>query len=66
MGNCYPRGGFEVRLARVPNVTQVTQVTQVKQVTQVTQVTLMYAGHMLHHDHPLTLARHLEAFLQGA
>jgi pimeloyl-ACP methyl ester carboxylesterase len=47
-GNRYPRADFDARLARVP---------------QVESHTLANAGHMLHHDQPQALARHLEAFL---
>ncbi len=47
-GQRYPRSDFEERLAVVP---------------QVERVVLSDAGHMLHHDQPQALARHLESFL---
>jgi pimeloyl-ACP methyl ester carboxylesterase len=50
-GNRYPRADFEARLAVVP---------------EVRRVVLSPAGHMLHHDQPEELARHLEAFLDSA
>ena len=50
-GNRYPRADFDARLAVVPNVRKVM---------------LSPAGHMLHHDQPEALARHLEAFLDSA
>jgi len=47
-GNRYPREDFEARLAVVPDLQRQT---------------LADAGHMLHHDQPEALARHLETFL---
>ena len=47
-GNRYPRSEFEARIATVP---------------QVQRVLLSPCGHMLHHDQPQALARHLAAFL---
>jgi pimeloyl-ACP methyl ester carboxylesterase len=47
-GNRYPREEFEARLAEVP---------------QLERVMLEDCGHMLHHDQPEALARHLERFL---
>ena len=48
-GNRYPRSEFDARLATVP--------------TPVQRVVLSPCGHMLHHDQPQALARHLAAFL---
>ena len=50
-GNRYPRADFDARLAVVSNVRKVV---------------LSPAGHMLHHDQPEALARHLEGFLDSA
>jgi len=47
-GNRYPREEFEARLAVVP---------------QLERHVLSPAGHMLHHDQPEELARHIERFL---
>ena len=48
-GNRYPREDFEERLGVVP---------------QVQRVLLTQCGHMLHHDQPEALARHMDAFLR--
>jgi pimeloyl-ACP methyl ester carboxylesterase len=48
-GNRYPREDFEARLGVVP---------------QVQRVLLTQCGHMLHHDQPEVLARHIGAFLR--
>jgi pimeloyl-ACP methyl ester carboxylesterase len=50
-GTAYPRTDFDARIAQVPKVQAVV---------------LSPAGHMLHHDQPEALARHLETFLDGA
>ncbi len=47
-GHRYPRSEFDARLAVVPNVQRVR---------------LSPCGHMLHHDQPQALARHLAPFL---
>lgn len=47
-GDRYPRSDFEARLALVPRLERVL---------------LSPAGHMLHHDQPQALARHVAAFL---
>nr|WP_297357211.1 alpha/beta hydrolase [uncultured Caldimonas sp.] len=47
-GDRYPRSDFETRLAVVPRLERHV---------------LSPAGHMLHHDQPEALARHIEAFL---
>ena len=38
---------------------------RLQHVTRVEHLTLPDCGHMLHHDQPLLLARHVQAFLQG-
>ncbi|MCW7536285.1 alpha/beta hydrolase [Aquabacterium sp. A7-Y] len=48
-GDRYPRADFEARLATVK---------------QLERHVLSPAGHMLHHDQPEALARHIEAFLE--
>ncbi len=50
-GNRYPRADFDARIAVVPNLQSIV---------------LAPAGHMLHHDQPEALAKHLEAFLDAA
>jgi pimeloyl-ACP methyl ester carboxylesterase len=47
-GDRYPRADFEARLGVVPDVERVR---------------IENAGHMLHHDQPEALARHMERFL---
>jgi pimeloyl-ACP methyl ester carboxylesterase len=47
-GDRYPRSEFDTRLAEVPRVTRVR---------------IEDCGHMLHHDQPEALARHLQRFL---
>ena len=48
-GDRYPRSDFEARLALVPRIERVL---------------LSPAGHMLHHDQPHALARHVARFLE--
>ena len=48
-GSRYPREDFEARLGVVP---------------QVQRVLLTQCGHMLHHEQPEALARHIDAFLR--
>jgi pimeloyl-ACP methyl ester carboxylesterase len=49
-GERYPRADFEARLSAVPKLERVS---------------IGDAGHMLHHDQPEVLARHLERFLDA-
>jgi pimeloyl-ACP methyl ester carboxylesterase len=37
---------------------------RLKSIKDIRSVTIAQAGHMMHHDQPLDLAQHIEAFLQ--